>query len=425
MRVTLTERRVERFVAGGKGRTGYCWDVATRGLGVRLRADGPAAFVYQYVDAGGRSRRMTLGTVGTVSLDAARDLAREAADLRAAGGDPLRERFAARQAEIDVNALCARYLAEHATKKKPRSAAEDARIIRRHIAPRLGRLPVAAVERADVGALLHSLAATPVLSNRVRALASRLFGFAVEIGVRDGAAANPVVGLRPHREKARSRYLSQEELVRLGVALRAVDDAIAEGRDDAEWPTFPHLVRLLLATGMRKGELLGLRWSDVDLERQVAILRDAKAGGRVVPLSGQALQFLQAVPRNPSNDHVIWGRAPGKPLADAKKPWARLRVAAGLPDVTMHDLRHTAASLAVNSGFALPIVGALLGHRTPTMTARYAHVAAHPAREAAEAVGRILATAFAPADAPGPEAAANVVDIGDAKRRAKKANKGA
>jgi integrase len=153
-------------------------------------------------------------------------------------------------------------------------------------------------------------------------------------------------------------------------------------------------LRLLLLTGARRSEVLELRWSEVDLERACLRLADSKTGAKVIPLAAPALAVLASAPRFHGNPYVCWGSRPGKHLVGLQKIWERLRSRAGLEDVRLHDLRHNYASIGVAAGMGLPILGSILGHSSPSTTARYAHLADDPRRAAAEQIAGHIAAAL-------------------------------
>jgi integrase len=155
-------------------------------------------------------------------------------------------------------------------------------------------------------------------------------------------------------------------------------------------------IRLLVFTGCRMGEVLTLEWASVDLETARLTLERHKSdqnGAKVIPLTAPALDVLRTLVREEKDPYVIVGRHPGTCLINLQKPWRRVRQAAGLNDVRLHDLRHSFASFAVGAGVSLPVIGGLLGHRSVQTTARYAHLAQDPLKQATDVVGAILATA--------------------------------
>ncbi len=282
--------------------------------------------------------------------------------------------------------LAERYLREHAaTKKKASSAAMDQRMLKKHVLPVLGPMRVADVTHPDLANFHHSLRTHPYLANRVVALLSKMFNLAERWGLRP-PATNPVRGIERYREKRRQRFLAGDELARLGQGLA---EAEAEG---AELSSAIALVRFLLFTGCRRGEALGLRWEDVDFERGMAWLRDSKTGQPALVLNAPAKAVLAGLERQ--GEWVFAGKDPEGPLVGVTRIWWRIRSRADLADVRLHDLRHSHASMGAAAGLSLPLIGALLGHRQPATTARYAHLAADPVREASERVAARMAAAL-------------------------------
>ncbi len=385
MHRTITKRSVDATKA--TDRTRFLWDADLPGFGLRVTPNGVKSYVLQY-SRHGRKRRVTVGRHGAPWTPAsARD---EAIRLRAevvAGRDPASERGEARAAPT-VRKFAERYMTEHATpKKKAGSAAEDRRLLDKHILPRLGPRRMADVSRSDVARLHVAMRDRPYLANRMLALLSMLFNLAERWGVRpDGT--NPCRHVERFREARRERFLSAAELARLGAVLVEVERAGSE-----PWQAVG-AIRLLLFTGRRHGEALGLAWTDVDLERGRLALRDSKTGAKSFPLPAPALDVLSHLPRIEKNAHVFPGRFGEGHFVGLTHVWQRIRKRAGLADVRIHDLRHAFASVGVQSGESLPIIGAMLGHSSPGMTARYAHLSDDPIRAAANRTARTIARAM-------------------------------
>jgi integrase len=170
-------------------------------------------------------------------------------------------------------------------------------------------------------------------------------------------------------------------LARLGDALAAYTGS----------PYAVAAVKLLVFTGARLGEVLGLRWEWIDFERGEARLPDSKTGAKTLHLPPPALAILAELPRLDGNPHVIAGAKEGAALVNLEKPWRAIRKAAGLDDVRLHDLRQAFASIAASSGMGLPIIGKMLGHTQAATTNRYAHLASDPVKAAAAVAGKIAA----------------------------------
>ena len=275
--------------------------------------------------------------------------------------------------------------------KKPGSIREDEAILKNHILPALGAHKVAAVTRADVQRLHHSMKATPYHANRTVALLSKMMNLAEKWGIRPDNT-NPCRHVERYREQKRQRFLSAAELAELGKVLAAVE------RERVEWHSVVPAIRLLIFTGARVSEILTLRWEWVDLEHGFLNLPDSKTGAKVIHLNAPAIKVLAEIkpgPKDPESPYVIRGRLKGSCLVNLKDPWGRIRKRGKIPDVRVHDLRHSFAAVAAGAGSSLPIIGALLGHTQPQTTARYAHLAADPVKAVNEAVGARIAAAMA------------------------------
>ena len=186
----------------------------------------------------------------------------------------------------------------------------------------------------------------------------------------------------------RERFLSQAELARLGDALRAAE------RDKSATPWAIAAIRLLTFTGARLNEILTLQWEHVNEEHGVLCFPIPRRAGKAVHLNAPALAVLDAIPRLEGNPYVICGEKAGQHLVNLEKPWRRIRRAAKLEDVRLHDLRHSFASVAASGGQSLVVIGKMLGHSQPATTARYAHLADDSGESASDAVGQRIAAAM-------------------------------
>ncbi len=377
----------------GRARHGDCilWDGGNggmRGLGLRIHPSGRKTFILKYRTRNRRRRQLVIGDFGPpLTLVLARERARRELVKISDGEDPLADRRKAARAET-VAQLAERYLVRHAEpKKRPKSVEEDRRMLRLHVIPRLGRRKVEDVDRRDIADLHHAMRATPYAANRVLSLLSKMFSLAEKWGIR-ADVSNPCRHVERFREERRERYLSVEELGSLAEALATVE------REGNIGPHAVAAIRLLLLTGCRLREILGLRWEDVDLRARLLRLRSSKTGPKLVYLSAPAREVLSNIPRTEGFLYVVEGRNPSAPRADLTRPWRRIRILAQLEDVRIHDLRHTHAAVGAGLGLSLPMLGRLLGHTQPVTTARYAHLAVDPMHEAADRIGAELAAAM-------------------------------
>jgi integrase len=364
-----------------------------RGFMLRVTPAGARAWCLNYrLRDTGRERRITIGDVAAWPIAAARVKAAELRRIVDDGGDPLGQREE-RRAAPTVAELVERFVAEELPKRAPRTAVEYQVMLDQHAVPVLGRRKVSAVTREDVERLHRAitLAGKQRRANAVVAVVRIVFSAAVRWKLRPD---NPASGIAKNPEHHRERYLNADELDRLMLTLE---------RCPARRPDSCDAIRLLLLTGSRRGEVLGMCWADLDLDSAVWVKPAASTKQRRahrVPLSPEAIELLRRrlaerdapgqIVRLRRAEHVFKGGGDVSHINRLEHDWRVIRAAAGLEGVRLHDLRHTHASLLVGAGLSLPIIGAMLGHSKPATTSRYAYLADQPLREAAAIVGRIV-----------------------------------
>lgn len=365
----------------------YDGEGGVKGFGVRVTAKSHRSFVLSYWTKSGRQRRITIGTFPNWTTGAARIKARELKRLIEDGGDPLAEIEEARAAPT-VAELCDRFAEEHLPRKRPGTALNYQLLIDRHVKPHFGtHTKVADVAFTDIDALHRKItkAGSPYAANRTIAMLSRMFSLAIRWGMR---ADNPTKGIERNAEVKRKRYLSGEELGRLTTALAAhADQDIA------------NIFRLLLLTGARRGEVLTMRWADVDPGEGIWSKPGATTKQKtdhVVPLSAPARQLLseirerQTAKKKVLPEFVFPGAGSTGHVVSIKKAWKALCQSADISGLRIHDLRHSFASQLASGGASLPLIGSLLGHTQPST---YAHLFQDPQRAAVEKVGSIIGAA--------------------------------
>lgn len=399
----LTMKRI-RAAKPEAGERLVLWDDDVRGLGLRVYPTGRKSFVLKYRDGTGAQRLATLGDFGPYTLDQARDRARVMIREAEEGADPMAVRRAAKAAPT-FGDLVEAYKTRHAPTK--RTGAEDMRRITKHLGGWLSR-KLSSFNREDVAQLVERIArtpperggkakkikanrparplriGTPVEANRTLALIRKMFTLAEAWGLVPAGHVNPARGIAQHKEQARDRWVAADELPKLAAAIDAEANPCARA---ALW--------LYVLTGCRKSELLGARWADVNRTRNVLTLPRTKAGrAHEIPLVPAALEILDSLPRADGSPFVFPGRDPQKPMTEIRAAWDRVRIAAGVEDVRLHDLRRTVGSWLVQSGASLHLVGRVLNHSNQATTARYARFAQDHVREAMEANAvRILGAA--------------------------------
>ena len=387
--VRISKRTVD--AAGPGGKDSYLWDDELSGFGLKVTPAGRRVYLVQYRLGGrrGRTRRVTIGQHGPITSEQARTEAKRLLGEVAAGRDPAEERDRKRT-DASFGVLLEQFLTEHADAKlKLSSAIEYRRIAKLYVLPALRHRQIMDVTRPDIARLHHAMSGKPYQANRMLALLRKFFNWSEKNGHRpDGS--NPCQHIDKFKEEKRERFLSDAELARLGEALAAAETA----RTASPWVIAA--IRLLMLTGARLSEILSLRWDHVDFERGSIRLPESKTGPKTIQLNAPALQVLVEVPRFEGNPYVVCGQRQGAHLVNLQKPWRRIRKAAGLEDVRIHDLRHSFASVAVAGGMSLPLIGALLGHSQPATTARYAHLSQDPLKAASRKVGKRIADAMNP-----------------------------
>jgi len=359
------------------------WDADLPCFGVRVWASGVKTFVL-FFRFQGRKRYLTLGRYGHLTLPQARDLARLRLAEVIQGVDPAAERQKARRGET-VADLARHYIAHHA-KPHNKTWEKDQERLDRYVLPAFGALKCKALKRGDISRLHHKIGVEmekPTTANRVLSLlASMLNRARREYGFLDEGAPNPADGIERFPERKRDRFVKKDEMPKLALAITGEENVYAQA---AIW--------LYLFTGLRKEELLALRWEQVDLKACEIYIADTKAGRpHTLPISTPAALLLERIPRQAGNPFVLCGGRQGHHLVNITKPWMRIRKKAGLLDVRLHDLRRTVGSWMAQSGSSLPLIGHVLNHSNTSTTAVYARFHRDPVAEALERHGLEIAT---------------------------------
>ena len=356
------------------------WDTRTPGLGVRVRPSGGTSFVLLR-KTDGRSTRLSLGSVTSRSIDDAR---RQCHALMAkSDSEPLTKRTC--KVPLFRDFVAGPWKEAHFPRYKPSTRNGVNTILTRQLVPAFGATPLDRITRNHVLRWFDIYSQTaPGGANHALRILRQILEFAI---ARGHISINPARDVTMNRRTALTRFLSRDELRRLH---RALDRHARTGTRRARQAD---IIRLLLLTGCRRGEILTLRWNEVDGD--TLALGDAKTGPRKVYLNARARRIIERQPRGQSPFVFPSHRNPERPHDPHLSLWNRVREEAGIEDVRLHDLRHTMASHAVMHGVPVPVVSRLLGHSNVQMTLRYAHLADRDIEAAAERVGAAMARAMA------------------------------
>jgi integrase len=398
----LTDAIVKRLPPPEQGSKIYYDDVP--GFGARITSTGARAYVLRYrVRSSGRERSFTIGDCQDWSVGQARKEARRLRQLIDQGGDPLGDIEAEREAPT-MAALIDRFDAEHIDPRtRPGTTRAYRALLSKHVRPHFGKhTKVADVTFADIDRLHRKITASgaPYAANRTMAVLSKMFTLAARWGMRDD---NPVRGVERNYESKRKRYLDGPELARLAQALTAHSDR-----------QVVDIIRLLLLTGARVGEVLSMQWADVSQTEErdpdgnvihktvwtklASVTKQEE--DHIVPLSAPAAQLLTEIRAAQGGKHRVLPQfvfpstsSDTGHIVSIERAWRTICAAAAIEGLRVHDLRHSVASILVSGGASLPLIGAILGHSNPASTQRYAHLFMSPQEAAVEKVGAVIAAA--------------------------------
>lgn len=395
----------------------FIWDSELAGFGLRVRPGGAKTFVAQYRAGGGRTgqtRRYTVGRYGVMTVEEARLDARAILLAAAQGRDPAAKRHSKRR-ETTIAELVTEFAKQGTDHLKERNRRYMLARIKHHVVPLIGRKKVSEVRVGDVEQMMRDVKAGKTAKDektgtRARVIVkggqgaatravrdlSSLFAFAIR---QELATVNPCSAVKKAPDQRRTRFLTLEEVGRLGAALVTLEKEGANAKAIA-------IMRLWALTGCRRDEIAALSWQEIDFDKACLVLEDSKTGRSVRPLAHAALGILKAQARNSGSMYVFPAEDDDETFYQGtKRYWAKAIKLAALPGVTPHTLRHTIGSAAVSTGETLAMTGALLGHASQQATNIYAHMQQDPARRAADRVVAPIATAL------GVQASAEIVPI--------------
>jgi integrase len=384
----LTKRVVD--AAESREKDYVIWDDELPGFGLRVFASGKRSYVLQY-RALGRSRRYTIGLHGVWTAESARQEARVQLGRVAQGDNPAEERQLDHKA-ITVKELCTLYLndmnaglimGKGGRPKKPHTIITDTGRINRHIIPLLGTRRVKDLTKTDVNKMLKDVMAgktrVSVKTDKLRGkaivrggagTAARTVGllggiltYAIEAGI---ISTNPAHGLRKPKDAIRTRRLSEAEYRTLGAMLR-------KAQEEEKYAPSVDIIRLIALTGCRRSEIVGLEWSEADVEGSCLRLIDSKEGMSVRPIGLPVVELLEERRKTSAGTYVFAGYGDDNAFGGFPRHWDQIFKQSPLSDVTPHVLRHSFASLGNDLGFTEMTIAALVGHAKGSVTSNYIH----------------------------------------------------
>jgi len=408
----LIKRSIDALPTPATTRIVYDDDLS--GFGLRLLPTGRRVFIAHYRVGGGRTgrqRKVTLGVYGKITAEEARTKAKDVLANAHLGADFAEERDKVRESQTVSQLIDAwakdGVLTNRRTgaRRKQANIDNEIALANHHIRPMIGGRTVDSLIKGDIQRLRNQIANGETktkrkgrkrglikvtggegTATRTIRLFSSILSYAVDMGVIE---RNPALGVRLAPGGQRHRFLSPEELRRLGGVLDQPVSSLTAG-------TAATIIRLLILTGARRGEIEGLKWSEVDFNFGMLRKKTSKTGAKVIPLARVAVEILGEQRRWVDRSQIwVFPAYRGEGHFDGlNKEWHRIRKLAGIEDVRIHDLRHTFASVGAGGGVGLPLIGGILGHRQASTTQRYAHLADGPLRTAADLIGSELAAAL-------------------------------
>lgn len=356
------------------------FDTIVPGFLVEVRSTGKSTFYQRYRDKSGRLKQVRIGQTDSLSLDEARQKARYIRSQSVMGLDPNAEAEKYKQAPTFREFIEDSYL-PHVMMHK-RSWGQDEKMIQNKLMQLWGKIKMPDIARQDIEAFQAAMfnnGSKPGTVNRYMALVKHIFNLAEKWEIIDKSPARNVRRIEDNNHK--ERYLTTEETEHLLQQLKSCKSKV-----------IPDIIEFLILTGARKGEVVGLRWDELNFKQGTWVLpaeRNKAKVRKVIPLSGAALQVLARRKEN-NCEYVFPNPKTGWPIKHFHNTWDRIRQRAGIPDVRIHDLRHNFASLLINSGRSLYEVQKLLGHSQISTTQRYAHLTQDTLQEATEMVSSLV-----------------------------------
>jgi integrase len=365
----------------GPGKVTY-YDRVAQGLVLEVHATGRKTFFFRYLDSYGKVRQPKICNVKELTLANVRKQVMRYRGQLALDLDPFEEKRDKRNVPTLGEFVEAQYMPY--IKNYKRSWVTDECLLRRHVIPLLGERHMDAIKKNHILDVVyrHKEKHKPASTNRIIILLKYIYNLAMKWEV-EGVNENPVLGVPLFEENnQRERYLQSDEVQRLMAAM-----------EDSRNACLKPMVLMLLLTGARRGELLAAKWEELDFVRKIWTVPVNKSGkARYIPMSDQLVDLLLELKKQASGAHIFVNEATGKPFTNFFYAWDAARKKAGMPELRVHDLRHSFASFLVNGGRGIYEVQKILGHTQIKTTQRYAHLSNESLISAANEAGRQILT---------------------------------
>jgi integrase len=362
-------------------------DKACKGLVLEVRQSGGKTYYLRYTNHRGKQRQYRIGSATVLTLSQARNMSKVALNQVACGEDPCEAKEQLKQVPTFAAFIEEQYMPY--IKSYKRSWTTDVSLLKNHLLPRFGKRYLDEITRQDIVKMHGDRKASGAAAgsaNRLLIMMRYIYNLTLRWEV-PGIKSNPCKGIPLLEENNKlERYLSVEEAQKLYEAVCKSENTMLK-----------YIVPMLILTGARKREVLDAKWTDFDLSRRAWRIPITKSGkARHVPLSDGALTLLATMPRKSECEWAFANPETGKPYVSIFYAWNTARKSVGLSDVRMHDLRHSFASLLINSGRTLYEVQHILGHTQVKTTQRYAHLSQDTLLAAANSATTALGAAMRP-----------------------------
>jgi integrase len=381
MKALLTQALLEK-ARRARQRT-EIWDTNVSNFYLQVRESGVASFYIRYLQPGTNTRRsLLIGDGAVLSVIDARAKAKKLLGQVAFGEDPGHQKKQLKDCPTLEEVVNNYYLPY---KAKKTSCRNDAAIFRIHVLPYIGKKKLHAItpgELADLQRRVLERGCVPATANRPVVLTKHLFNLSMKIWHLPGVTSNPANEIPLLKENSmRQTFLSEAQALQL----------MAACKEQTNCPMLWSIVAFLLLTGARRRNVLDARWCEIDEHAaQWNIPRTKSGRSQSIPLSDQAMALLRSLETRGRSEYLFPSPKTGLPFINIYNRWHAARVRVGMAHVRMHDLRHTFASLLINAGCSLFVVQKALGHHSPRMTMRYAHLADKELQDAAKKVGKLM-----------------------------------